>query len=378
MTQCKRIFIVFVWLVVLSQNHVNAGGTYYMTVGQTKTLSFSTSKVINSASWYSASSSIVQVTSHGVTTAQIKAIKSYPQYVIVRCDYYYWITSGTYRYLAAGFEDFDIYVNAINPTNISIPANLTINYGYNTTITPTLTPSNAETTLTWSSNNTSVATVNSSGKVAAINPGTAYITVKTANGLTSTSKIFVPEPSFTLKEIIPANNAQSVPENTVISANYSLPVFQGAKFADISLFNIDTNLQTAGTLSINSSKLIFTPVQLLSPNTNYKFIIPSSAMKNQWGTEYSTAVEINFKTAVTTTTATNEIQTNLLSIYANDHILHIKQLTVGMILRIYNAMGVIVYNGIATDDKMDIPLREQGVYYVQTMNKTVKVIFSNL
>lgn len=162
-----------------------------MTVGQTQSLSFSTSRVINSASWYSASWDIVEVTSHGVTTAQIKAIKSFSSYVIVRCDYYYWITSGTYRYLAAGFEDFNIYVNPINPTNINIQSSLTMDIGDYTTITPTLTPSNAETTLTWSSDKTSVATVSSSGQLHAISSGTANITVRTSNSLYSTCKVTV-------------------------------------------------------------------------------------------------------------------------------------------------------------------------------------------
>lgn len=369
--------MVFVSIVVLSLHHVNAGGTYYMTVGQTKTLSFSTSRVINSASWYSASASIVQVTSHGVTTAQIKAIKSFSSYVIVRCDYYYWITSGTYRYLAAGFEDFDIYVNPVSPTSIFIPDNMTINYGYNSTITPTLTPSNAETTFTWSSSNTSIATVNSSGKVTAINPGTANITVKTANGLTSTCKVYIPEPAFTLNTIIPAYNKQDVLTNSAISANFSTPVVQGTKFADISLYNMDTNLQTTGTASINSTKLTFTPAQLLSPNTNYKFTIPANAIKNQWGTEYPTAVEVNFKTAVSTTTNTGEIQTPHLLLYAQNRTLYIKHITTGKAITIYNAMGLIVYNGIAINDEMIIPLNEKGVYFVHAMNNTIKVLLSN-
>lgn len=376
MIQRKQTLIFLIWLAV-SLNHVNAGGTYTMNVGETRTLSFSTSRAVNSVSWYSASSSIVRLVSHGATFAKIEAIKSFSNYVIVRCDYNYWVTSGTFRYLANGFEDFKIYVKPVIPTNISVPGNITINYGYNSTITPTLTPSNAETTFTWSSSNTSIATVNSSGTVAAINPGTAYITVKTANGLTSTCQVFVPEPSLTFKGIVPANNALDVLESTNISASYSLPVFQGSKFADISLYNMDTNLQTTGTVSINSTKLTFTPAQLLSPNTNYKFTIPANAIKNQWGTEYSTALEINFKTATSTTTNSDNIQTTQLLLYTQDRTLYIKNLSVGKAITIYNAIGVIVYNGIAFDDEMIIPLSGKGMYIVQHMNNKMKVLLAN-
>ena len=54
-------------------------------------------------------------------------------------------------------------------------------------------PSNAKTTLKWSSSNTKVATVSDSGKVKAISKGTATITVKTANGKKATCKITVPK-----------------------------------------------------------------------------------------------------------------------------------------------------------------------------------------
>lgn len=302
MKQTKQIFALIVWLAFLSTTTTKAGGTYYMTVGQTKTLSFSTSRVIKSASWYSASPSIVEVTSYGGTYAQIKAVKSFSSYVIVRCDYYYWITSGTYRYLAAGFEDFDIYVNPVSPTNISIPSSLTINIDNYSTLSPILTPSNAETTLTWLSDDTSVATVSSSGEIHAVSPGTTNITVRTSNSLSSTCHITVPEPSFILQAVNPTNNALNINTNTTISTEFSLPIFQGSKYAEISLLNMNTGLQTSGSTYIGGSKLVFIPTQVLDPNTNYKFTIPSGSIKNQWGNEYSTAVEINFKTTVTTST----------------------------------------------------------------------------
>ncbi len=61
------------------------------------------------------------------------------------------------------------------------------------TLKVTITPANAtiSKTLTWSSSNTSVARVSSSGVVTALKKGTAYITVRTSNGLTARCKISV-------------------------------------------------------------------------------------------------------------------------------------------------------------------------------------------
>ena len=63
------------------------------------------------------------------------------------------------------------------------------------TLTATVNPSNATNkNVTWSSSNTSVATVDSDGKVTAVAPGSATITVKTADGnKTATCSVTVKE-----------------------------------------------------------------------------------------------------------------------------------------------------------------------------------------
>ena len=64
----------------------------------------------------------------------------------------------------------------------------------------TITPANAVTKLTWSTNNNKVATIDGNGKVKAIAKGTATITVKTANGKKASCKITVIEkPGYTTK-----------------------------------------------------------------------------------------------------------------------------------------------------------------------------------
>lgn len=276
-----------------------ADGTYRMTVGQTKTLSFSTSRTIHASNWISNSPNI-EVLSSGYKYAQIKAVTSWTASspLIVRCDYYYLIKSGSFSYMAKGFEDFYIYVDPIKPTKISIESNRTMEIGASATLTPTLTPSDAETEFTWSSSNTSVATVSAAGVVRAIDVGTADITVKTDNGLTAASEITVVQPAFTLRGTTPVNNTQNIHVNTPISASFSLPLFQGTQYAGISLSNADQEIQIPGSPSIAGNKLTFTPSQPLESNTNYVLTVPEDALKNQWGTHYPSALAVHFKTGV--------------------------------------------------------------------------------
>ncbi len=69
-------------------------------------------------------------------------------------------------------------------TGISLSqSSLTLNSGTTAQLTATITPTNAtNTTVTWSSSNESVATVDASGKVTAVGPGTAVITASATDG----------------------------------------------------------------------------------------------------------------------------------------------------------------------------------------------------
>ena len=82
----------------------------------------------------------------------------------------------------------------ILPTSVKLNAtSKTIQKGKTYTLVPTITPNNTTSkTVTYSSSNKKVATVTSTGTVKAVNDGTAVITVKTSNGLTTTCKVTVP------------------------------------------------------------------------------------------------------------------------------------------------------------------------------------------
>lgn len=93
--------------------------------------------------------------------------------------------------------------------SIAIKNEITLQVGDTYTLKPTITPSNAKTTLTWSTNNKKSATVDGNGKVTAVKTGTATITVKTANGRTATCKVKIVGRSVTLN-----GHKVTFPENT--------------------------------------------------------------------------------------------------------------------------------------------------------------------
>ena len=111
------------------------------------------------------------------------------------------VGTGTLKYLGVvNADDLNYYwtVNVVSstppsPTSISVsPSSKTIKVGETFTPTYTITPSNASTTVTWSSDNSSIASVNSStGKVTGVKAGSTYINATTSNGKTAWCKVTV-------------------------------------------------------------------------------------------------------------------------------------------------------------------------------------------
>lgn len=71
-----------------------------------------------------------------------------------------------------------VNVKSPKPTGISLPGSLSLVAGKSETISPTIYPSGAKYSLTWSSSDEDVATVSSSGRVTGVKAGSAYITAK--------------------------------------------------------------------------------------------------------------------------------------------------------------------------------------------------------
>ena len=78
------------------------------------------------------------------------------------------------------------------PTGIKVkPQSLTIVEGQKASFSYELTPSNATTTVTWTSSAENIAKVNNQGVVTAISEGKAVITAKTDNGFSATGTVYV-------------------------------------------------------------------------------------------------------------------------------------------------------------------------------------------
>ncbi len=95
----------------------------------------------------------------------------------------------------------NVTVSAKSVTSVSVKSTLSMEVGDTYTLTPTITPSDAETSFTWSSDKNSVATVSQYGVVTAKGAGTANITVKTDNGKTATCKVTVTAQTVTEYEV---------------------------------------------------------------------------------------------------------------------------------------------------------------------------------
>ena len=100
-------------------------------------------------------------------------------------------------------------------TALTLEGDFTLNVGESKQLSYTLTPADAETQLTWTSDNENVVSVNQDGTVTAVAPGSATITVTSDNGLSASV-------------IVTVNRTQEVywddPENTLYFNNKSMDV----------------------------------------------------------------------------------------------------------------------------------------------------------
>lgn len=138
--------------------------------------------------WSSSNTNVATVSSSGLVTA--KTVTSSTT-VTITCS----AADGSGKKATC-----TITVKPVEPTGITIsPSSKTINVGDTFNATYTLTPSNAVTTVTWSSDDTSIATVNQNGLVTGVKAGSTWINVKTANGLTDYFKLTVNDPNPLVK-----------------------------------------------------------------------------------------------------------------------------------------------------------------------------------
>ncbi len=129
-----------------------------------------------SVSWTSDNTSVATVSSYGKVTA---------------------VSPGSCRITAAtsnGHTDYcsvTVTRKIVPPTSISLPESVDMTVDDKTTLSPTIIPVDAETTITWASSDETIASVTSDGLVSALSEGSCRITAVTSNDLTAYCTIHV-------------------------------------------------------------------------------------------------------------------------------------------------------------------------------------------
>lgn len=146
--------------------------------GESGTFSYelTPSDAYTKVTWSSSNESIATVSHNGQVTA---------------------ISEGSARIMAMtdnGLSAYGTIVVAPQPKSVSLPSDKHTTVGFSLHLIPTLYPSNATSTFTWTSDNSSVVTVDSNGKIKSKREGNATITVKTENGKEASCRITVKAP----------------------------------------------------------------------------------------------------------------------------------------------------------------------------------------
>ncbi len=159
-------------------------------------------------------------------------------------------------------------MSATEPTALSISGSSSLVTGNTTTLTVTPTPSDAVSTVTWSSSNTSIATVSSSGLVTAISAGSVTITATStvATNVSATFKITITNPaSVNLTGVSAEAVTASVGGTAQISPTpapsnaYPIPTYTYAS-ADESIATVDSSGIVTG-VAVGSTTITVTATQ---------------------------------------------------------------------------------------------------------------------
>ena len=218
-------------------------GTITIKVGETMEINigsgYMSSYVTVSGSWSKSNSTfIIQSTSQKRCTIKGNQVGS---------GKLYW-----YGFIIADSWDFYWDVNVVSSdvkvTSISLsPSTLNLEVGKSEYISETIYPSNATNkNVSWTSSNSSIATVNNSGQVKAVSPGTATITCKAidGSGITATCKVTVTKPDVVVAEI----NSTNFPDDSFRSWLLSQSYGADGKLTESEISNI-VSISVSGSYS---------------------------------------------------------------------------------------------------------------------------------
>lgn len=237
-------------------------------------------------SWSSTNSNVAYVRDYG-SSATIYAQNSGSTTIRVTLD------NGKYA-------ECYVSVRSVTPQSASVSSPIYVNADASKELSVSVSPSNATVNSKrwYIAEGADYVSLTTSGTLTGKKPGKAKVYC-TINGSLNSNEamVYVSEPSFTLTSTAPTMNATGVSPFGGMSASFSLALYQGENYSSICLRNKDTGSKEEGITSINGTKISFMPQLPLSPLTNYQFEIPAYALKNKWGTSYTSSIYINFKTA---------------------------------------------------------------------------------
>lgn len=131
-----------------------------------------------------------------------------------------------------------VYEN--KPTSIDLPSTLSLEVGKSKTLTPTVVPTDATYTLSWSSSNTSVATVSQSGVVTAKATGATIITVRTDNGKSDDCLVTVTQSAVSPTSVSVTPTSLSLEVNQ--TANLTATVYPSNATTSLTWSSSDTHV----------------------------------------------------------------------------------------------------------------------------------------
>ena len=209
----KMIMITFIGVIAYVPAYAISYKEVTMSVGEKLTFylpSSVTSKDLKSVTFYSNGISYVQVTSYTNYSVTVKAIKAFSSPIIVRCDYRYFVRSGSYTYETSGAYDYCITVvgsgSGVEPTRIKFSSSVkAIDVGESVQLTPTVLPANAEYTLTWSISDKYVATISQDGLLTGKSAGAADLKVMADNGVYAMLRVVVSDSKPTSVAVSPSS-----------------------------------------------------------------------------------------------------------------------------------------------------------------------------
>lgn len=225
------------------------------------------------------------------------AINSYSGYVEAKSPGTATITARSN--LGNNVAEYSIRVEKLDPTKIYITTTQSEVYcDEGLQLRASVSPPGASQSVTWTmiEGNSSIASLSSGGYLKGVSKGRVTVKATAENGISATKSISIIEPTFSFSSSSPSNNATGVSAFAKSSVTFSHDLYEGTNYSSVELKNAGDGGKIAGSVTRSGKTITFTPTKALVAQTNYTLTIPANAVKNKWGTHYTSAININFKT----------------------------------------------------------------------------------